>query len=322
MRFPQLQCGSLRLNVNRLKKKKNLDPQCVNTATLVFMKKKTHNPQHNPRLTPWIRNPLKPPEDRTFTIPDEYQAPPGIPTVRPGWKTARKPSKYKRPQKFSPPPRPTDEQTDDFALTIDVENNITDKDIHRMLLWKPGVSLQGIPKWKLKRHFYEAQNRWTEALLLLVRCMEENHALMIRRIRRYGNRVRTRYWTKSPLKHGQTPPARRRGYIPPIVLERHAHAPPGASPPEEWRMILFLHPDADATAERCKERLLLFASGGGHRPSVLRLRPDGTPSPHASPRSLTIEEKYRETIMATGFRGGVNDSAVLAHKSVPAKSSL
>ncbi len=182
-------------------------------------------------LTPWIRNPLKPPKQHTYTIPYEYEAPPGPVSVRPGWAPARKPSKYKRKQKFPPPPYPTKEQVDDFAITIAINDNIVDKHILRMICWNPGDPITDIPERKRDKHFHAAQNRWTDALLLLRRCMEENHALMIRRIRRYGNKIRTRFWTSKPLKHGQTPPPRRRRYVPPIVLEKLATAPPSVPTP-------------------------------------------------------------------------------------------
>ncbi len=99
---------------------------------------------------------------------------------------------------------------------------------------------------------------------------------MIRRIRRYGNKVRTRFWSTKPLKHGQTPPARRRNYIPPIILEKHAHAPPEASPPGGRE-----HFPAESPEARDRE-LILFCPGGGHRPGALRKRSLWNPLPQCA----------------------------------------
>ncbi len=229
--------------------------------------------------------------EKTYTIPYEYEAPFGRPlTARPN--DHRRKPKHKRKPKFPPPPRPTEAEVDEFAVTIAVNANIVDPHFLQMIRWKPGQSLMNIPARKRKR-IYEAQARWTDAHLLLTKCMEENHRLMVRRIRRQGNRVRARYWTARPLKHGKTPPPRRRGYLLPAVRKKASDfllraswaAPPGNSP------------QAERSGERQERRsgeLLLFAPGGGHSPRVLRKRPCGPPSPNASPGSLTIEHQSPE----------------------------
>jgi hypothetical protein len=197
--------------------------------------------------------------------------------------------KRTRKRKFSPPPPlPTKEQVDEFAVTIAINDNMVDKHFLKLICWQPGDSVEKFPKRKLKKYFHMAQRHRSEACALLVRCMAENHALMLRRLRRHGHRVSTRYWTAKPTKHGHPPPPRRRGYLFPMTLPGAAArllasgaAPPRSPPPAE-------HPGATHPS-RCLRDPLLFRPGGGQGQSALRQRPLGTSSPNASPCSLTTE---------------------------------
>jgi hypothetical protein len=184
-----------------------------------------------------------------------------------------------RKAKDPPPPLPTKEQVDDFAVTIAINDNMVDKHYLKLICWQPGDSVADFPKRNLRKYFHLAQRRRSEAHALLVRSMAENHALMLRRIRRYGNRVPTRYWTAKPTKYGHTPPPRRRGYLIPMALPRAA-SPPRSPPPKE---LPAAHPS------RCIREPLLCRTGGGQGYSALRQRPFGPPSPNAPPSSLTTE---------------------------------
>jgi hypothetical protein len=195
----------------------------------------------------------------------------------------RRPSRTKNRRKrkyLPPPPLPTREQVDDFAVTIAINDNMVDQHYLRLICWQPGDSVADFPKRKLRKYFHLAQRRRSEACALLVRCMAENHALMLRRIRRYGNKVPNRYWTAKPTKYGHTPPPRRRSYLCPMALPRAA-APPRSPPPEEL-------PAAPPPRRRPRDPLL-FHPGGGQGHSALRQRPLGPPSPNTQPCSLTTE---------------------------------
>ena len=217
-----------------------------------------------PQPIPWLQLPPKPERKR-----DIIHCPVGcIPYTGPYAVRYPKVVSSKRPlkERIPPPPSPTEEMVDKFAIEMARENNIVNKNLLRLITWRPGVDISDIPVRTIIKHLLAAQTHWGNASVLLKRSIEENHALLLRRLRRCGHRERTRFWTKAPLRHGQTPPPRRRSYVPPIILEKHAHAPPGASPPGGRE-----HDPAESPEARDRE-LLLFCPGGGHRLGALRKR--------------------------------------------------
>ncbi len=71
-----------------------------------------------PIPSPECRPPARPEEDSDFVI--LYEAPLGSRGIWP---------KRQRKSKYPPPPWPTPEQVDEFAITIAIDDNIVDKHI-------------------------------------------------------------------------------------------------------------------------------------------------------------------------------------------------